>query len=341
MQANFEYLWRQLVAEIPALPPQAAQRYISNSWHSIQSLREWSWRERDGIVLFPSNLTTGTISLTKNSLTATLSAAALAAWNADTQLPLIASRQLRLPGVPNRVFSIDSFDSGTGEITLDSLYTGTTNATSSYQLYSAYVTPLQRNGGVETFFGRFLSLRSLTVARFLDDSKDRRTQEDLNRLDRGRTNYGFPLYYSFVKFKDSGTYPQLIRTELYEFWPHCNQEVAFESRYLKKPVSFEDDPDQILPATVNPKLVIYGALLEAYRWADQQRSTEKSLAGTNWGLKAAKLASKFPSDGETFYSLFRDHEREDDNFRNNTLIRERSSQNSLFQVPITTIVNSR
>lgn len=338
MQATFTSLWRQLIGEIPILPESAAQKFISNAWVRVQQAREWSWRHRDGMVLFPAQIATGTISVTKNLRTVALDATALAAWNADTSLPLIGSRQLRFPGTVNRIYGITNFNAGTGEITLDKLYTGATNTASTYSLYSAYVAPMTQLGEAEPFFEKFISLRAITTGSTLW-APAKITTLQLDRIDFGRQFYGVPRNFAWVKTQDVGTIlPYSQRLEWFEFWPHCTFDLQYETRYLRKPVSFEDDPTQVLPAHLNETVVIYAALMEAYRWAESNRGSDQRLSGTNWGLKLANLSSLYPTNGDSYFSLLRAAELEDDSYINQTMIAEQRQNTNLSAIPITTLV---
>lgn len=339
MQADFTYLWKQLVGEVAELPPGAAQRMVSNAWLRVQNEREWSWRHKEGLVIFPQRLATGTISLTKNSLTGTLDATALAAWNADTQLPMLGQRQLRFSGAPNRIFNITNFDSGTGVVTFDSLYTGSTNATSSYSLYSAYNVFLDRTGTTESNFTRLISMRSLITGQLLFGSEAQISPLDLNRMDRGRVSYGFPYYFAFNRYQDIGTYPTLQRLSWYEFWPHCTSEQSYETLYITRPRGFEEDPTQILPATVNPELVLQAAREKVYDWADNNRGSIKALQGTNWGLKKAQLMNKFSPGGDSYYAMLREHSKIDDDYINNTILPRHGITSAAYSLaPVTTLI---
>lgn len=340
MQANFEYCWKQLLGEIPGLPPQSAQRFVSNAWIAVQRAREWSWRHKEGLVLFPARLATGTINVTKNSREATLDATALAAWNADTQLPLLGNRQLRLPGTPDRVYSFEAASdfATSGNITLDAIYTGATNAVATYNLYLAYVKPLTRVGDVERNFERFITMRNLSLGVFISGAKSEVSQQQLNIQDRGRQFFGYPNRFSFLRHESTGTFPNISRYKVYEFWPHTVSEIAFESYYLTSPVSWEENPTDILPGTIDPRLVIYKALIEGYRWADSNRGSVEALRGTNWQLKGAALANEYPNSSETYPALLREHMREDDNYIDKTLLSNLNASPFAGAFPTTILV---
>lgn len=319
-QQTFEYLWSALRAEVPQLPVPVAKRYISDSWLEIQGLREWSFRHKDGLVVLPAEVTTGTISLTQYSLTATLSAAALTAWNSLSTIPLISHRQLRFSGTTGRIYNISSWDSGTGVITLDKVYTGTTNATATYQLYSAYATPLKINGDPEYNFLRWRSLRSIDYGFTMIDSRNLVDRKYLDSIDPGRVHYGLPMNYCYSHDRSATVGDNTLQYRFYEFWPHCTGGITYESRYISKPISFEEDEDQLLPDIIPSRLVISHALMSAYRWAESHSNQHPELSRKNWQYLRAQLASKYPTDSDTYPELLRKAISLDNDLLNQELI---------------------
>lgn len=84
----------------------------------------WLWLKKDPPgVLTLNPIVSGTASVTNNSTSVTLSA---------TVTPSLAGRFFRIGGHPD-VFRISAHTSGTAAVTLDSVYTGTTDAAGSYE----------------------------------------------------------------------------------------------------------------------------------------------------------------------------------------------------------------
>lgn len=85
---------------------------------------DWTWLRKSGNIILQAKITTGTISVTNNSASATLSASQstdVVNWffKVDTH---------------EAVFQISTHGGGNDALTLDSVYTGDTNTTASYKL---------------------------------------------------------------------------------------------------------------------------------------------------------------------------------------------------------------
>lgn len=323
MKRNFESLWGELLNELPALPPTIAQRYVSESWLEIQSEREWSWRNKDGLLIIPASITTGTILLTQNSRNATLDSTALAAWNAiGLTPPFVTNRQLRFPLRPERIYNIESFDSGTGAIVLDKLYTPATAAASTYTLYSAYHILLDATGTADPYFERLVTARSLDYGWAFMDARHLTTRELLDRRDPGRTMYGLPRFYTYQADKEttlpSGETGTLRQIEL---WPHSTGAISFETRYIQRPISFDELDTQLLPEIIEPRYVILNALAKVYRWAEANKSSLPGTAQrTNWQYLRAQLTSEYPTDRDTIAGYRRKCFSRDDEILQQTLL---------------------
>lgn len=341
-QRSLDYLVGKLLSEVPQLPPPLAQHYLSNAWTAIQEEREWSFRHKDGIIFFPSLLTTGTISLTQYSTTCILDATALAAWVAlGAQPPLPTLRQLRFPSKSERIYNIVSFDSGAGEIVLDKMYTGTTNASSTYKLYSAYITPYRMTGSPDPYFSRFRSMRSLDYGWTMLDSRNTVRRERLDLHDPGRIQVGQPLCYTYSHDRSTTIGDDTTVYRFYEFWPHVQSAVQFETRYIQRAISFEEDPDQLLPEIISPRLVILRALVDAYRWAESHANTHPELQRKNWQYLRAQLASKYPTDMDTYTELLRKAIQQDNNLHNQELLHDSMLyRQNLVAVPQTLLVTA-
>lgn len=320
-QQTYEYLWSALLSEVPQLPTPLAKRYINDAWLDIQGMREWSFRHKDGILIFPSIVTTGTISLTQYLTTATLDSDALAAWLAlGGNIPSVVYRQLRFPSRPDRIYNITEYNPATGAITLDKVYTGTTDADSTYQLYSAYALPYTKEGIADSTFLRFKSLRSIDYGFTMVDSRNLTTREYIDSIDPGRVHYGLPMNYYYSHDKSVTVGDNRVQYRFYEFWPHCTNGLSYETRYISRPISFEEDPDQYLPDIIPARLVINSALLLAYRWAESHSNTHPELSRKNWQYLRAQLASKYPTDQDTVPEMLRRAIKLDNDILNQELI---------------------
>ncbi len=86
---------------------------------------DWIWLKARSTLTLQPEITTGTISVTNNSTTATLSA---------SQATDVASYYLRITGDED-IFRISTHGGATDALVLDSVYTGTTSTAASYTLF--------------------------------------------------------------------------------------------------------------------------------------------------------------------------------------------------------------
>jgi len=323
--STFESLSRRFQARLPSISPVLAEDFISNAWKRIQGERQWSFMRRLGTVNFPSSLTTGTCSVTRGSTTLTFNAAAIAAIQADTSLPLLAYRQIRLPGEPDRIFRISFVDADfatNGIVTLEDVYLGTTNTTSTYQLYNAYNIHLKGDGGVEQRVGAVLYYRSRYLSASYLTAKHKVDQARLHLNDPGRTSMGIPRNFAFshVKQVDMGDYTYDI--PFLEFWPHCTSALTLETQYLVTPTSFREDETQLTPSHIDDELIFRAALIEAYSWCEANKMNNPELRGVNWVFLKSQLVGGVNAmhDPSTYSHLLHKCKKRDDSYINDTLI---------------------
>ncbi len=85
---------------------------------------DWTWLREKGNIILQTKIATGTVSVTNNSATATLSAG---------QAVSMADWFFKVDGYEG-IFRVASHTAASDTLTLDSVYTGDTNATASYKL---------------------------------------------------------------------------------------------------------------------------------------------------------------------------------------------------------------
>lgn len=329
------------MAEIPNVPAPLAKRYISDAWLEIQRQREWSFRHKDGIVLIPSEVTSGTINITKNATQGTFDATALAAFTADTQLPLIGYRQIRFPSRSERIYNITNLNMGTGVVTLDKIYTGTTDTASTYRIYSAYVYPLTMAGALDPYFERFLTMRSLDYGWTMIDGRHRLDRRQIDAYDPGRLQFNLPRAYCYHDHLSATVGDNRINYRNFEFWPHAATALQFESYYIQRAISFEEDSTQYLPEVIPPRLVIMRALMDLYRWADTNKATHPEYRSINWQFLRSQLSSKAIADSDTYVETLRRAIRNDNEILDDTIIPKLNSfTQNILALPTTLVVSS-
>jgi len=115
---------------VPAASRFLAQDWVRNAWRDVKKRRKWSFLHKRGQFLFPDLYNTGTVAVTRGSTTVTGTSTV---WD-QTMVGL----QFRI-GVNAPIYTIQSVESATS-LTLQNAYGGTTDTSSTYEIYKAYVT---------------------------------------------------------------------------------------------------------------------------------------------------------------------------------------------------------
>src|ERR1700751_395425 len=90
----------EVKGSVPKLSVLLAKKLINRSWKEVRDKNLWSFLLEEGSWMSPSQINTGTVSVTRGSNSITFNAAAITAINADQALnaswSLITQRQFRI-----------------------------------------------------------------------------------------------------------------------------------------------------------------------------------------------------------------------------------------------------
>lgn len=275
---SFQSMAAELTGRFVGLSPFLADSMISRAWVDIQNSRLWSFLMEDCGIFCPTQVTTGTVSITQFSQTVTCDADASAALLAIS-LPSpqdLTYLQIRFGGQGGaaqvgQVYSIASFDQAVPTalvLTLDRVVQQATNSTAGYQCYKAYIKPV-----VDDFL-KWESIVDMTNGWWV---KLNYTSAYFDVRDPQRQAQGLSFYCGAFKGNPaSQPKPQ------HELWPHCTSGQQFYARYRRKGSAFSAPADE-LPPIVDEQLVLSRAMgWYACQWAAQNVSTYPGLKGTNW-----------------------------------------------------------
>jgi hypothetical protein len=180
---NFITLYNRLLSRCPAVGPELAKQLINDSWHTLQSRREWSWRRRHNTFAPPNLYNAGSASTNAAIGNPTV----ITGFNTDWS-PSMIGRQIRVGGLLYPFYTIVGYQSPTS-IVIDEPWAGPDVAGQAYDILGAYYT-------VPDDFGYFYAVVSIKDSyRLWTDI----TEADLAILDPQRTNFG---QTSAVAFKD-------------------------------------------------------------------------------------------------------------------------------------------
>jgi hypothetical protein len=289
---TFQQLYKELTGEIPSLPDPMAARCINRAWKRINDWRMWSWQVISNAQIFvPAVISVGTCSVTFNSTTVVMSAAATIALNAIAfgQPPLASpvlgiGYQIRLgtsanglaaPVGPN--YTIVAWD-GAGNLTIDAPYGQATGIGLSYQVlkafYAAPYLPVTSTGN-DGQFARYLSITNVLNGYAITGKQLYFSQEDLNRIDPQRGGQGDAYILAYYQHNSLGQ-------PVYEMYPNPVNPSTYQANYVSK-------GPLLTMATQLPQVsyalddtVTFLAKKFAGQWALANSTRFKELGGVNW-----------------------------------------------------------
>ncbi len=277
----FDNMWRELAGTVPKLSPFLAQTYIRRAWRDICNERNWAFKQETFSVVCPPMIQVGTVTATLNTLQMQADATMQAAINAVVATnpnPPIEGRQIRTTGW-NQMFTIESYSTATGLITLTQPYTGPSGAGQTYQLYKAYYTP-----PVEAF-QKYRSIMDPNNAYAMTRMHVPRAA--LDRKDPTRSSQGL-AYFQVDWGADNSAGGD--GAPVSEFWPHPTSGQTFVCAVLTLGTALLQ-PTDVLPTPVPEGLVISRALSRyAIPWGITNQGRFDELRTTNFAslLKMAR-----------------------------------------------------
>lgn len=275
---SFQSLSAELTGLLSGLSPFLADSYINRAYRDVLNARLWSFLQEDAGIFCPTQVTTGTVSVTQFSATVTCDADASAALLAIAlPAPLdLTALQIRFGGAGansqvGQVYSISAYDETDPTalvLTLDRVVMSATNATASYQCYRCYITPTVDD---------FLKWQSVVDMINAWPLKLNFMSQFFDQRDPQRTAQGLAYYV--------GAYHGSNETEVkpkYELWPHPTSGQQFYARYRRRGAEFVE-PTDIQPDLIGDGLIVSRAMAYyALPWAAANVGRFPALKGTNW-----------------------------------------------------------
>ena len=216
---------------------------INDVYRDIYMKYNWWWCVKRGTLVTADDISTGTISVTNASTSATFSSA---------PTPSVAGRVLIVTGNAdsNAVYRISTHTAGATAAVLDAVYTGANNTTASYRVY-------QDTYSLPTDVGVLIHVKRYGYSWPLEDIGYERML-DLKNYD---TRVGKPHAYSVYDFATTGD-PTTARRIIVH--PYPDKDYRLEIHY-KQTLNTE------LSGSTRPfipddyvQLLVYGALADAF-----------------------------------------------------------------------------
>lgn len=164
-------LSNRLLSQAPSIGILLARQFISDSYRTLESRREWSWRRKSGIFAPPDIYSTGQVTTNVAAGNPTTITGIGTTWTPD-----MVGRQIRIGGLLYPYYDVVGYLSATS-LLLDRPWAGPDVVTQSYYILQVYYP-------VPDTFGYFYSVVSIKDALRLSITA---TESDLNVFDPQRT----------------------------------------------------------------------------------------------------------------------------------------------------------
>lgn len=261
------------------LSPDLARTLVQRAHRDILESRSWSFLFEEGVLQAPQSITAGSISVDQFSTQVQADADARAELDLVTMDIPMGTRQFRV-GTTTRIYNIESYDPGTGIITLKEPFSEPSLTDSSYSIFKCYYLPPKV--GTRVDFLRFITVRDLTNGRPLRLNVQKK---ELDRRDPMRTSTEPPLVVSSFKADSNGD-------PLYELWPIPTAARAYVCLFTRRGQELEDDSDQLVyPLT--DELLATRAQYHLCHWAEMNKGAYPTLRATDWRFLMGELSSRY------------------------------------------------
>lgn len=261
------------------LNPNLAKTLVQRAHRDILESRSWSFLFEEGVLQTPEQINAGTVTVTQFSNQVTADATAKAALDAvNLDIPL-GTRQFRV-GSTDRIYNIDSYDTGTGVLTLKEIYSEASASDVAYSVFKCYYLPPKVNLVVD--FLRFVSVRDLEDGRTLQLNVHKK---DLDRRDPQRSAGDPPVVLAAYKHDSNGD-------PLFELWPTPTTARAYLALFVKRGQELEADTDELVyPLT--DELLMTRAQYHLCHWAEMSKGVHAPLRLTDWRFLLGELSSRY------------------------------------------------
>jgi hypothetical protein len=277
MAKTFLDFWNELIGYAgEGLDPSLAQTLVQRAQKDILESRSWSFLIDEGSLNAPQLISAGSVTVAQFTNTVTCDATAKTALNAVTLSVPLGTRQFRT-GVTSRIYNIDSYDSGTGVITLKEQFVDAPVTAGGYSVFKCYYEP-----PTPTDFIRFISVRDLTNGRPLRLGVQKK---ELDRRDPQRTSTEPPVCVSTYKTRADNV-------PLFELWPTPTSARGYVALYVKRGTVMEDDADT-LPPSIPDELLMARAQYHLAKWAEMTKGRDETLKATDWRFIMAESLARY------------------------------------------------
>jgi hypothetical protein len=234
----------------------------------------WKWLEGETVIKVPATYAGGTVSVTQNSATATLSS------TPDVSVGSFVGYNFS-PDGDAEVYEIIAHDIGSDTLTLNPSYNGSTNATKSFKIWrEKFSLPVDCRETVEVSHD------------FHRDPMEGRGLQEFHKIKRrGQKVEGRPMWYYTGSFE--GTTEDDRQRQLQVFPSVFTSATNLKIHYVKEVAALEVDGDEPVIPLEDRIILVYGAL--ARMWMKERNPEAAAYNQSLYDRKISRMLGK-PED---------------------------------------------
>lgn len=285
----FVDLYSELTGCIPKLDQDFAKKLVNRAYADIRRSNLWSFQLFEANWISPAIENSGTVTVVQGSSTVTFDAtastavAALAALTGPFPTPLL-QRQFR-QGSATTIYNIWAYDGTTPsavELTLDRPYVEESGSDLTYSIYQCYYP-----APMEDWLS-WINVRDMTN---FNDLRTLTTRAQINAWDPQRSIYYLPtdvVPYQNDQNPDSDTYGW----QLFELWGQPSYVLPYQLYGIRRGTPLVADTDA-LPFAIGEDVVIEGAKIKAYEWAEANKGDLPRNQGADYRFLIGECKKEF------------------------------------------------
>lgn len=293
-------MYNEVTGCIPKLDPDFAKTLVNRAWADVRRRNLWSFQLFESNWISPALVNAGTVTTVQGTNTVTFDSVASSAL-----LPLVtlgpfptplAQRQFRVSfqATIYNIWAIDITTPTAIVITLDRPYVEP-GGTSSYSIYQCYYPAPMKD------WLTWMSVRDMTN---YNDLRTLTTRGQIDARDPQRSLAYLPTDVAPYQL-DMNPTSATKGFQLFELWGQPLYVLPYQLYGIRRGVALVDDADE-LPEAVGEDVVMEGAKIKAYEWAEANKGDMPRNSGSDYRFLIGNAKAEF----ERLIKSYRKDDRE-------------------------------
>jgi len=291
----------ELTGSVPKLDYDFAKTLVNRAWADIRRKNLWSFQLFEANWISPDISNAGTVTTTQGlttvvfDATASASIAVLQALPGPFPTPLL-QRQFRI-GAASTIYNIWGYSilAGVVTLTLDRPYVEASGSGQAYMIYQCYYPAPMID------WLTWMSVRDMTN---FNDLNIYATRAAIDHKDPQRSIFYIPTDVATYQ-QDFNPNSPTYRFTLFELWGQPVYSLPYQLYGIRRGTALVSDTD-VLPVAVGEDVVMEGAKIKAYEWAEGNKGDMPRASGSDFRF----LIGNSKAEYERLIKSYRKDDRE-------------------------------